>query len=192
MTCSPTRACSMPCSSPYAMRNPSCGCAPQAPLRRSPASARISCTRTLTRCWSRLPRPKKRRCVGTSRRCSVLVGALADARVEGKALPPAAVDMINRWAGMLPMAPQIGAKRSREWARPITARQVLATVARDAVELFASPKATRLRQCAGNSCRLIFVDTSRPGRRRWCSMERCGNRSKVSAFRTRRGEEEAT
>lgn len=117
---------------------------------------------------------------------------LADATMERRALPRSAVNTINRWASRAPMAPQIGAKRSREWALPITARQVLATVARDAVDLFTGPRATRLRQCAGDNCHLVFVDTSRPGRRRWCSMNRCGNRSKVSSFRTRNREEEAT
>ncbi|MEE1805114.1 CGNR zinc finger domain-containing protein, partial [Streptomyces sp. BE133] len=28
-------------------------------------------------------------------------------------------------------------------------------------------------------------DTSRPGRRRWCAMERCGNLHKVRAHRAR-------
>ena len=46
---------------------------------------------------------------------------------------------------------------------------------------------TRLRQCAGDNCALLFLDTSRPGKRRWCSMERCGNRNKVREFRSRAG-----
>ncbi|HEV8279312.1 MAG TPA: CGNR zinc finger domain-containing protein [Streptosporangiaceae bacterium] len=33
----------------------------------------------------------------------------------------------------------------------------------------------RIRQCAGPACSLVFGNTSRPGRRRWRSMERCGN-----------------
>jgi predicted RNA-binding Zn ribbon-like protein len=117
---------------------------------------------------------------------------LADASIDGKPPSRSAVDTINLWAARTPVSPQIGTTRTREWARPITVRQVLATVARDAVELFTGPNATRLRPCAGTNCQLVFVDTSRPGRRRWCSMNRCGNRSKVSAFRTRHGEEETT
>ncbi|MEE3918700.1 CGNR zinc finger domain-containing protein [Micromonospora sp. BRA006-A] len=30
------------------------------------------------------------------------------------------------------------------------------------------------------------MDTSRPGQRRWCAMERCGNRQKARALRSRR------
>jgi predicted RNA-binding Zn ribbon-like protein len=119
------------------------------------------------------------------------IWSLADATIADRSLPRAAVNTINRWAARAPMSPQIGPRRTREWARPTTVRQVLGTVARDAVELFTSSKTTRLRRCAGSGCQLIFVDTSRPGRRRWCSMNRCGNRSKVIAFRERHREEEA-
>jgi predicted RNA-binding Zn ribbon-like protein len=39
--------------------------------------------------------------------------------------------------------------------------------------------------CEGDDCYLMFFDTSRPGNRRWCSMQRCGNRHKVGAYRSR-------
>lgn len=39
----------------------------------------------------------------------------------------------------------------------------------------------RLRRCDGAGCVLWFLDTSRNGRRRWCSMAGCGNRAKVKA-----------
>src|SRR5690606_23867005 len=35
----------------------------------------------------------------------------------------------------------------------------------------------RLRQC--EACSWLFLDTSRGGRRRWCSMATCGNRAKA-------------
>ena len=37
----------------------------------------------------------------------------------------------------------------------------------------------RIRGCANPECILWFVDTSRPGTRRWCSMAACGNRDKA-------------
>jgi predicted RNA-binding Zn ribbon-like protein len=37
----------------------------------------------------------------------------------------------------------------------------------------------RVRACANPDCILWFVDTSRPGTRRWCSMAACGNRDKA-------------
>ncbi len=37
----------------------------------------------------------------------------------------------------------------------------------------------QLRECPGEGCAWLFVDTSRNKRRRWCSMEGCGNRAKA-------------
>ena len=41
----------------------------------------------------------------------------------------------------------------------------------------------RIRKCAADDCVLHFVDVSRGGDRRWCSMAACGNRSKVRRHR---------
>ena len=54
-----------------------------------------------------------------------------------------------------------------------------------AVDLFGGPLARRIRVCAADNCGLLLVDTSRPGRRRWCSMEFCGNRAKIRTHRSR-------
>jgi predicted RNA-binding Zn ribbon-like protein len=64
----------------------------------------------------------------------------------------------------------------------------LASLARDAIDLLGGPHATRVRECAAEDCALLFVDASRPGRRRWCSMEGCGNRAKTTSYRRRRAE----
>jgi len=40
-------------------------------------------------------------------------------------------------------------------------------------------RADRVRGCANPDCVLWFLDTSRPGTRRWCSMAACGNRDKA-------------
>lgn len=37
----------------------------------------------------------------------------------------------------------------------------------------------RVRGCANHDCILFFYDTSRSGRRQWCSMAACGNRAKA-------------
>ncbi|WP_329132454.1 CGNR zinc finger domain-containing protein [Streptomyces sp. NBC_01476] len=64
--------------------------------------------------------------------------------------------------------------------------QLLAVVARDAVELFTDPVArAQLRRCEGENCPRVYLDTSRGGRRRWCSSEVCGNRERVARHRRR-------
>ncbi|MEU0370551.1 ABATE domain-containing protein [Streptomyces sp. NPDC006283] len=61
---------------------------------------------------------------------------------------------------------------------------LLAVVARDAVDLLTDPVArSRLRQCEGDNCRRVYLDTSRGRRRRWCSSEVCGNRERVARHR---------
>jgi predicted RNA-binding Zn ribbon-like protein len=44
----------------------------------------------------------------------------------------------------------------------------------------------RFRHCAAPTCDGMFVDTSRAGRRRYCTPEVCGNRVNVAAHRARR------
>jgi predicted RNA-binding Zn ribbon-like protein len=45
---------------------------------------------------------------------------------------------------------------------------------------------SRLRICENPQCRWVFKDTSRTGKRKWCSMRSCGNRAKVARHRARR------
>ncbi len=109
-------------------------------------------------------------------------------RDEDAELTPTPADLaeVNRAAARPPLVPRIAAGGTREWQLPATAEQVVSTVARDAIDLLTGPYADRIRECDAHNCQLVFVDTSRPGRRRWCSMERCGNRHKLRAHRARR------
>ncbi|MBV8433017.1 MAG: CGNR zinc finger domain-containing protein [Candidatus Eremiobacteraeota bacterium] len=61
-------------------------------------------------------------------------------------------------------------------------RCALSAVARDAIELLAR-RGDNLSACLG--CGAIFLDASRGKRRRWCAMQRCGNRAKVAGYRSR-------
>lgn len=78
----------------------------------------------------------------------------------------------------------------RDWKIEFVAREgglewLLAAVARSAADVIAEGPQGRLRFCANPRCGLLFYDTSRTHRRRWCSMTVCGNRSKVAAFARR-------
>jgi predicted RNA-binding Zn ribbon-like protein len=44
---------------------------------------------------------------------------------------------------------------------------------------------TRLKVCPEETCRVAFFDHSKNRSRRWCSMEVCGNRTKVRSYRQR-------
>ncbi|WP_059012776.1 CGNR zinc finger domain-containing protein [Streptomyces specialis] len=114
---------------------------------------------------------------------------LALARAEGAPGAPADVAVVNRAAARPPLVPAVGPDGERTWAGAVTGERLLATVAHDAVELLTGGFRDRIRKCAGDDCYLVYVDTSRPGSRRWCSMEHCGNRHKVRALRARRSGE---
>ncbi len=101
--------------------------------------------------------------------------------IAGTPPPRRAVATINQVAASTPPTPVLAGGR-RSWAAS-TGAQALSAIARDAVELFGGPYARRIRQCASDNCALVFVDLSRPGQRRWCAMERCGNRAKQRARR---------
>jgi predicted RNA-binding Zn ribbon-like protein len=59
-------------------------------------------------------------------------------------------------------------------------------IALAAAALLLSPRFARLRECGGDDCGWLFLDESRNHSRQWCSMEDCGNLSKVRRFRQRR------
>ena len=62
----------------------------------------------------------------------------------------------------------------------------LGRIARDAIELLGTPdERGRLRICGLDSCGSLFLTPAGRRERRWCSMERCGNRAKVASFRER-------
>ena len=60
---------------------------------------------------------------------------------------------------------------------------LLAPLAHSAAKLFTETDRSRVRKCG--ECVLHFLDTSKKGTRRWCSMQLCGNRLKVAAYAQR-------
>ncbi|HEY6608336.1 MAG TPA: CGNR zinc finger domain-containing protein [Candidatus Limnocylindria bacterium] len=66
-----------------------------------------------------------------------------------------------------------------------TPAQIRSTIAVSLASFLADDGSGRLRLCASDSCRWLFVDRSPGGRRRWCDMRVCGNRSKVRRHRER-------
>lgn len=97
---------------------------------------------------------------------------------------PADIAIVNRWAAERVFVPQLvpGARTVvLHAARPVQAG--LAAVARDAVDLLSGPWIERVRECGHPDCSLLFADFSRPGVRRWCDMQSCGNRAKVGRYR---------
>jgi predicted RNA-binding Zn ribbon-like protein len=69
-----------------------------------------------------------------------------------------------------------------EWAGALDPDRVAAAAALDMERLLVDPERPPIRICEGDGCGWFFLDTSRNRRRRWCSMESCGNRAKARRF----------
>lgn len=103
---------------------------------------------------------------------------------EGRTPATADLDALNR---ALQAGPdRIGVARSGSgfaWrVTPIEAPTVpalLAPVAWSAAALLTGPRLARVRHCANEHCLWLFLDDSKSGTRRWCSMSACGNRAKA-------------
>jgi predicted RNA-binding Zn ribbon-like protein len=113
---------------------------------------------------------------------------VADALIDRRPVPDGDRRFLNALAAKPSLVPRLLPGPTRRWVGAQGVRSLLSSIARDAIDVLGGPRAARLKRCEGSRCALLFVDTSRSGRRRWCSMERCGNRSKVAAHRRRRKE----
>ena len=104
--------------------------------------------------------------------------------IDDAPFDPTDTRCINRHAQQPPLRPQIeGGAVALHADRPIEA--ALSTLAADAIATITGPARRRIRICP--ECAMMFVDTSRPGKRRWCSSATgCGNRAKVRRHRAKR------
>jgi predicted RNA-binding Zn ribbon-like protein len=110
------------------------------------------------------------------------ISAVARSLADDGRPDPSDIDVINEVAAGADVAPVLaGGRRTQQLPSVVRA---FSTIARDAVAVF-SLGAGRLRHCGGDNCALIFLDSSRPNARRWCSMQRCGNRTKARIHRSR-------
>ncbi|HKV42019.1 MAG TPA: ABATE domain-containing protein [Blastocatellia bacterium] len=55
-------------------------------------------------------------------------------------------------------------------------------IAKSVAELLVSNELDRVRECQGEGCGWLFLDTSRNHLRVWCHMAACGNRAKARRF----------
>jgi predicted RNA-binding Zn ribbon-like protein len=58
-------------------------------------------------------------------------------------------------------------------------------IAKSAMELLTSPDVQHVRACHSDTCRWVFLDTSKNHSRRWCDMKVCGNRMKARRYQAR-------
>ena len=113
---------------------------------------------------------------------------LADATFEDRAPAQDAVDEVNRALRareVVQLVPGPGGLQldHRHVGDPID--DALANLSEPIVREIAGGRPERLRACADDTCRWVFYDDSRTGRRRWCDMSSCGNKAKAARHRAR-------
>ena len=111
---------------------------------------------------------------------------VAKAIVQREAPLAQDVETINHVAETPDLPPQLVLDGLEQvWHSPVLASRALSLIARDAIDLFSGELRSRIRECENPNCGLMFVDASRPGKRRWCLMKRCGNMAKTTRYRKR-------
>jgi predicted RNA-binding Zn ribbon-like protein len=118
-----------------------------------------------------------------SRNLRELIYRLAIARAFQRPMDPKDAKDLNEFAAR----PAAYGQLSTDGAVHLrgTADELVGYLARQAVEILGERKG-RIKQCGGEYCAVLFLDSSRGGGRRWCSMQACGNRAKVASFRSRK------
>ena len=101
----------------------------------------------------------------------------------GASGPAEDIDVVNLFAATPDIPPALAGGTRQAGRSRAHVGQCLSAITRDAIEIFSGNNAQRVRECAADDCSLIFYDESRSNNRRWCSMQRCGNRAKVRIHR---------
>jgi predicted RNA-binding Zn ribbon-like protein len=116
------------------------------------------------------------------------VASVAYAMIAKKKLPKQTVDLLEEYFHRANAAQRLGLTEKRlAWTlpeRPDPATP-LWLLALEAEKLLLSEQAERLRYCASDTCRWLFLDTSKNHTRRWCDMKICGNRMKARRYQAR-------
>jgi predicted RNA-binding Zn ribbon-like protein len=112
-----------------------------------------------------------------------LLYRLLFARVHSRAVPVGDVERLAQLAAEAYGAGELDPDFTWRWPRSelSTIRHVAVT---SAVELLQAQP--RLKQCPGEHCGWFFLDATKRGNRRWCSMGECGQEAKSARRRARR------
>ncbi|HWE12458.1 MAG TPA: ABATE domain-containing protein [Solirubrobacteraceae bacterium] len=115
-----------------------------------------------------------------------LLYALFVARAHGLPLAPVDLAALSSLAAAAyraaALTPAAAGKITWRWppAQLSTIRHVAVT---SAVDLLGGDPGPRLKQCPGDHCGWLFLDMTKRGNRRWCSMSECGQEAKTARRR---------
>ena len=76
---------------------------------------------------------------------------------------------------------------THDWTQPLASETPLHACALAVERLLVDEGHDNIRKCGAADCGVFFLDTSKGGRRQWCSMKSCGNRQKQRRWRSAAG-----
>ena len=109
-------------------------------------------------------------------------------RARGHRAPDADLSQLSRLASTAYQAADLSqdadGRLGWRWdsSQLATVRHVAVTAA---VQLLSQSPTARLKQCPGDHCGWFFLDATKRGNRRWCSMSECGQEAKTTRRRNR-------
>lgn len=120
------------------------------------------------------------------------VRRLAGSLAEGKPLSVEALSLIDREFDEVPvrihLAPGQESQRRADVEFEPVAGGPYATIGMlvgSILDYLRGPSLLLTKHCANPECAHFFLDTTKNGKRRWCSMRICGNRAKQAAYQER-------
>ncbi|WP_338780234.1 CGNR zinc finger domain-containing protein [Metabacillus sp. FJAT-52054] len=114
---------------------------------------------------------------------------LGDLEKQGK-LSLNLTEQLKRLTKQIKVSLSIDSEFNMVYEGLTTREQVQYLIIQSIIQTLNSTPAHRVRKCEHQECQLYFVDTSKSGKRRWCSMELCGNRQKAAEFYARKKKKE--
>jgi predicted RNA-binding Zn ribbon-like protein len=135
---------------------------------------------------SALPRASQEKALRSAIELRELLARVFYRWVEGR--PPAAEDRIalEQWSAACARHRELRWKNEHlEWTWKALAADAEAPallLAQRALDLLIADEPPRLHACASETCRWLFLDTSKNRTRRWCDMKICGNRAKARRY----------
>ena len=114
------------------------------------------------------------------------VVAIALAIADGAEVPDSAVEDLRviHAEGLRRARARAAPSLGWSWPDASPARHAEYLLADQAVELFRHGPLARLKAC--DDCRYAFIDTTKNGSRRWCSMDDCGKEAKMARYIAKR------
>ena len=101
------------------------------------------------------------------------------ATASGRAPAEADLDALNAALAEAPARRHVGPGGWDIGVPAATPAALLAPTLWSAADLLVGRQLARVRQCVNPDCGWLFLDGSKSGNRRWCSMSACGNRAKA-------------